>query len=133
MTSPTARASIIWLVGDFAGYEPADDIAADVLRILVRNYANESDEVKAQKTKLEVELETVVRTNESKVKVLQNSRDKALADSSQLRQDLQASESKRAQAEADRERVQQSILPRSSVSSRAETVVGELSLEKLEV
>ena len=48
LTSPTARASIIWLVGEFAGYEPEDNIAADVLRILIKGYADESDEVRAQ-------------------------------------------------------------------------------------
>lgn len=48
LTSPTARASIIWLVGEFAGYEPENNIAADVLRILVKGYVDEADEVKAQ-------------------------------------------------------------------------------------
>ena len=48
LTSPTARASIVWLVGEFAGYEPEDNIAADVLRISVKGYADESDEVRAQ-------------------------------------------------------------------------------------
>ena len=48
LTSPTARASIVWLVGEFAGYEPENNIAADVLRILVKGYADESDEVRAQ-------------------------------------------------------------------------------------
>ncbi|KAK5121381.1 hypothetical protein LTR85_005213 [Meristemomyces frigidus] len=48
LTSPTARASIVWLVGEFAGHEPEDGIAPDVLRILVRGYADEDDEVRAQ-------------------------------------------------------------------------------------
>lgn len=48
LASPTARASIIWLVGEFAGFEPENNIAPDVLRILVRGYADESDEVRAQ-------------------------------------------------------------------------------------
>jgi AP-3 complex subunit beta len=48
LTSPAARASIIWLVGEFAGTDPERNIAADVLRILVRNYADETDEVRAQ-------------------------------------------------------------------------------------
>ncbi|KAF2488187.1 Clathrin/coatomer adaptor, adaptin-like protein [Neohortaea acidophila] len=48
LTSSTARASIIWLVGEFAGFEPEDNIAADVLRILVKKYADETNEVKAQ-------------------------------------------------------------------------------------
>lgn len=98
-----SESSIISLIS-----QPTTETVNAFLQGLVPQ-AKHCDEVKAQKTKLEVELETVVRTNESKVKVLQNSRDKALSDSSQLRQDLQASESKRAQAEADRERVQQSI------------------------
>ena len=48
LTSPTARSSIIWLVGEFAGYEPENNIAADVLRILLKSYADEADEVKTQ-------------------------------------------------------------------------------------
>ncbi|KAK5130656.1 hypothetical protein LTR08_001866 [Meristemomyces frigidus] len=48
LTSPTARASIVWLVGEFAGYDANNNIAADVLRILVRGYADEEDEVRAQ-------------------------------------------------------------------------------------
>jgi AP-3 complex subunit beta len=48
LTSPAARASIIWLVGEFAGTDPETNIAADVLRILVRGYADETDEVRAQ-------------------------------------------------------------------------------------
>ena len=51
----------------------------------------EFEQTKSQKVKLEVELETVVRTNESKTKVLQNSRDKALTESSKLRIELQTS------------------------------------------
>lgn len=57
----------------------------------IEGKVKEHEQLKSQKVKLEVELETVVRTNESKVKVLQNSRDKALADTSQLRLDLQTS------------------------------------------
>ncbi|TKA33603.1 hypothetical protein B0A50_00439 [Salinomyces thailandicus] len=48
LTSPTARASIVWLVGEFAGVDPDNNIAADVLRILIRGYAEETDEVRAQ-------------------------------------------------------------------------------------
>ncbi|KAK4494297.1 hypothetical protein PRZ48_014595 [Zasmidium cellare] len=48
LTSATARASIVWLVGEFAGYDTDNNIAADVLRILVKGYADESDEVRAQ-------------------------------------------------------------------------------------
>ncbi|KXL42756.1 hypothetical protein M433DRAFT_71307 [Acidomyces richmondensis BFW] len=48
LSSPAARANIIWLIGESAGYEPENNIAADVLRILVRGYADQQDEVKAQ-------------------------------------------------------------------------------------
>ncbi|KAF7196591.1 AP-3 complex subunit beta-1 [Pseudocercospora fuligena] len=48
LSSPTARASIVWLVGEFAGIDPERNIAADVLRILIKNYPDESDEVRAQ-------------------------------------------------------------------------------------
>jgi vesicle coat complex subunit len=48
LTAPSARASIIWLVGEYAAVDPERNIAADVLRILVKGYAEEEDEVKAQ-------------------------------------------------------------------------------------
>lgn len=49
LTSPTARASVIWLVGEFAGLVPIEQsIAPDVLRILVQGYVDESDEVRQQ-------------------------------------------------------------------------------------
>ncbi|KAF2265823.1 ARM repeat-containing protein [Lojkania enalia] len=47
-TSPQARASIIWLVGEFAGLNPENNIAADVLRILAKNFADEAEPAKLQ-------------------------------------------------------------------------------------
>ena len=47
-TGPEARASIIWLVGEFAGNDTDNNIAADVLRILVKGFANESEAAKQQ-------------------------------------------------------------------------------------
>ncbi|KAF2459043.1 adaptin N terminal region-domain-containing protein [Lineolata rhizophorae] len=46
--APMARACIVWLVGEFAGLDPADNIAADVLRVLVKGFADEDESVKAQ-------------------------------------------------------------------------------------
>ncbi|KAF2152553.1 ARM repeat-containing protein [Myriangium duriaei CBS 260.36] len=44
-----ARASVIWLVGEFAGLTSLEQsVAPDVLRILIRSYADEGDEVRAQ-------------------------------------------------------------------------------------
>lgn len=47
-TSPQARASIIWLVGEFAGVADEENIAPDVLRILAKGFANESEAAKLQ-------------------------------------------------------------------------------------
>ncbi|KAF7513088.1 hypothetical protein GJ744_011354 [Endocarpon pusillum] len=47
-TSAEARASIIWLVGEYAGVEPENNIAPDVLRILASAFADESEPAKQQ-------------------------------------------------------------------------------------
>lgn len=47
-TDPQARATIIWLVGEFAGLNGKDNIAADVLRILLKDFAEESEIAKRQ-------------------------------------------------------------------------------------
>lgn len=48
LTAPSARASIIWLVGEYAASDSQGGVAADVLRILVKGYAEEEDEVRSQ-------------------------------------------------------------------------------------
>ncbi|KAI0523647.1 ARM repeat-containing protein [Xylaria bambusicola] len=47
-TDPQARATIIWLVGEFSGLNGEDNIAADVLRILLKDFVNESEVAKRQ-------------------------------------------------------------------------------------
>ncbi|KAK4641020.1 AP-3 complex subunit beta [Podospora bellae-mahoneyi] len=47
-TDPQARATIIWLVGEFSGLNGEDNIAADVLRILLKEFASESELAKRQ-------------------------------------------------------------------------------------
>jgi vesicle coat complex subunit len=47
-TDPQARATIIWLVGEFSGLNGEDNIAPDVLRILLKDFANESEAAKRQ-------------------------------------------------------------------------------------
>ena len=47
-TDPQARATIIWLVGEFSGLNGEDNIAADVLRILLKEFAEESEIAKRQ-------------------------------------------------------------------------------------
>jgi len=46
--SPEARATIIWLVGEFAALDPDNNIAPDVLRILTKGFADESEAAKQQ-------------------------------------------------------------------------------------
>ena len=48
MTNPEARANIIWLVGEFAGIDSQNNIAPDVLRILAKGFADESEAAKLQ-------------------------------------------------------------------------------------
>lgn len=47
-TSSEARATIIWLVGEFTGLDRDNNIAPDVLRILIKDFAAESEEAKQQ-------------------------------------------------------------------------------------
>lgn len=47
-TNPRARASIIWLVGEFSGIDGQNNIAADVLRILAKGFADEAEPAKLQ-------------------------------------------------------------------------------------
>ncbi|KAI8181145.1 AP-3 complex subunit beta-2 [Colletotrichum sp. SAR 10_65] len=67
-TDPQARATIIWLVGEFSGLKGEDNIAADVLRILVKDFASESEAAKGQILLLaaKVYLHHLNRLNENK-------------------------------------------------------------------
>jgi len=47
-TDPQARATIVWLVGEFSGLNGEDNIAPDVLRILLKDFASESEVAKRQ-------------------------------------------------------------------------------------
>ena len=47
-SNPEARATIIWLVGEFSGVADEDNIAPDVLRILAKGFADESEPAKLQ-------------------------------------------------------------------------------------
>jgi nucleoprotein TPR len=69
---------------------PTVELVASLLEGIAKKI-QEHEQLKAQKFRLEVELETSVRTSESKTKVLKTSVDRALAESSRLRVDLQTS------------------------------------------
>lgn len=47
-TDPQARATIIWQVGEFLGLDGEDNIAPDVLRILLKDFTDESEAAKRQ-------------------------------------------------------------------------------------
>lgn len=47
-TNARARASIIWLVGEFSGIDGENNIAPDVLRILAKGFADEAEPAKLQ-------------------------------------------------------------------------------------
>ena len=47
-TNPEARATIIWLVSEFSGLPEEENIAPDVLRILAKGFADESEAAKLQ-------------------------------------------------------------------------------------
>lgn len=47
-TNPKARATIIWLVGEFSGIGGEENIAPDVLRLLAKNFADEAEPAKLQ-------------------------------------------------------------------------------------
>ena len=70
--------------------QPSIDLVTSFLRSISER-AKDCEQVKSQKLRLEVELEQSVRTRESKVKLFKNSAEKALAEASKLRADLQAS------------------------------------------
>ncbi|KAF9874599.1 ap-3 adaptor complex subunit beta [Colletotrichum karsti] len=67
-TDPQARATIIWLVGEFSGLKGEDNIAADVLRILLKDFASEAEAAKGQILLLaaKVYLHHINRLNENK-------------------------------------------------------------------
>jgi AP-3 complex subunit beta len=48
LTAPKARAAIVWLVGEFAASPDSANIAADVWRILLRDFASETVGVQSQ-------------------------------------------------------------------------------------
>ena len=104
---------------------PTVDAVKSFLKSIEKN-AKDCGQSKSQKVRLEVELETVVRTNESKAKVLQNSRDKALADVQKLRSDVQAAENNRAQAEADLQQIRNSTSCEASENSSLKARISSL-------
>ncbi|KIY00253.1 uncharacterized protein Z520_03938 [Fonsecaea multimorphosa CBS 102226] len=93
--------------------QPTTELVTALLRAIEAK-VKEFEQTKSQKVKLEIELETVVRTSESKAKVLQNSRDKALAESSKLRVELQTSENARSKLESELEQYRSATANESS-------------------
>ncbi|KAJ5505412.1 hypothetical protein N7453_004369 [Penicillium expansum] len=92
----------------------------------INKKAHESDELKSDKLRLEVELENSVRSNESKVKVLKASVEKGHAEVADLRKKLHEAETTRSSLETEI-----STLKSSSTSNESETtsLKAQLSLQ----
>ncbi|CAF9920561.1 MAG: AP-3 complex subunit beta [Alectoria fallacina] len=73
-TNSEARASIVWLVGEFSGLPEEDNIAPDVLRILAKGFADESEAAKLQIVLLaaKVYLHYLIRTSPPQTEALAN-------------------------------------------------------------
>ena len=70
-----------------------DAPTADLVRSLLHNVAHrarEHEETRSENLRLSVELESAVRTGESKARVLKSSVDKGLKEAAELRQKLQS-------------------------------------------
>ncbi|KAJ5961585.1 hypothetical protein N7501_006526 [Penicillium viridicatum] len=89
--------------------------------------AHESDELKSDKLRLEVELENSVRSNESKIKVLKASVEKGHAEVADLRKKLHEAETTRSSLETEI-----STLKSSSTSTESETTSLKARISSLE-
>ncbi|KGO50226.1 hypothetical protein PEX2_027910 [Penicillium expansum] len=93
----------------------------------INKKAHESDELKSDKLRLEVELENSVRSNESKVKVLKASVEKGHAEVADLRKKLHEAETTRSSLETEI-----STLKSSSTSNESETTSLKARISSLE-
>ncbi|KAJ6189724.1 hypothetical protein N7519_004632 [Penicillium mononematosum] len=105
---------------------PTVELVDQLLRSISKK-AQESDELKSDKLRLEVELENSVRSNESKVKVLKASVEKGHAEVSDLRQKLHESETTRSSLESEI-----STLKTSTSSNESETTSLKARISSLE-
>ncbi|KAL9115178.1 MAG: hypothetical protein Q9227_000972 [Pyrenula ochraceoflavens] len=86
---------------------PTSELVQSLLRA-ISGKVQEHEQLKAEKLRSDIELESSVRSNESKVKVLKNSVEKGLGEVSKLRTELQISENARANLESEIEQVKKS-------------------------
>ncbi|CAG8024061.1 unnamed protein product [Penicillium olsonii] len=93
----------------------------------INKKAQESDELKSDKLRLEVELENAVRSNESKVKVLKTTVEKGHAEVADLRKKLHDAETTRATLESEI-----ATLKSSSTSTESETTSLKSRIASLE-
>ncbi|CAG8323322.1 unnamed protein product [Penicillium salamii] len=93
----------------------------------INKKAHESDELKSDKLRLEVELENAVRSNESKVKVLKTNVEKGHTEVADLRKKLHDAETTRATLESEI-----ATLKSSSTSTESETTSLKSRISSLE-
>ncbi|KAL8723063.1 MAG: hypothetical protein Q9225_000534, partial [Loekoesia sp. 1 TL-2023] len=105
---------------------PTRDLVRQLLESLSPR-VREQDELKADKLKLNVELENAVRSGESKSRVLKNSIDKGLKEAAALRQRVQETEQSKAAIQSELE-----SLRSSTASSTSEVATLKARIESLE-
>ncbi|KAL9030713.1 MAG: hypothetical protein Q9196_001185 [Gyalolechia fulgens] len=104
---------------------PTPDIVRQLLKGLLPR-VREQDELKAEKLKLNVELENAVRGGESKCRVLKNSVDKGLKEAAELRQRLQEAERSKVALQSDLESLRSSTANSSSEIATLKTRISSL-------
>lgn len=92
----------------------------------------EYEELRSQKLKQDIELETAIRTNESKVKVHKASVEKGLAEIGKLRTELQQSENSRLKLESDLAQLKSATSTEASETSALKSRVASLEASNRE-
>ncbi|KAI4170403.1 MAG: hypothetical protein LQ343_005025 [Gyalolechia ehrenbergii] len=104
---------------------PTVDLVRQLLKGLLPPI-REQDELKADKLKLNVELENAVRGGESKARVLKNSVDKGLKEAAELRQRLQEAEQSKIAVQSELESLRSSTANSSSEITTLKTRISSL-------
>ncbi|KAL8807609.1 MAG: hypothetical protein Q9182_000593 [Xanthomendoza sp. 2 TL-2023] len=106
-----------------------DTPTVDLVRNLLESLSpriHELDGVKAEKLKINVELENAVRGGESKSRVLKNSVDKGLKEAAQLKQKLEQAEQSKAKLDSEFETLKASTANASSEVTALKTRISSL-------
>ncbi|KAL9618967.1 MAG: hypothetical protein Q9160_006361 [Pyrenula sp. 1 TL-2023] len=106
-----------------------EDPTVELVKSLLANIsakAKEYEQIKSEKVRLEVELESSVRSSESKIKVLKNSVEKGLSESSKLRTELHQAENARSNLESEVQQIKASTSQDASESVSLKSRISSL-------